>query len=186
MMTRLHVRAGVVAGIFAVALGGCAEMSEMFSFGSDEERAAARAEAETAQLWEMQLMTGRYGAMLAQAREILNLPEPKATGDGFPTGNLDLAKQRTALAAYQVTVAKEFSGDVARACKRGRVPKKVRAHACGEQAKVPDELQTAVEPEVSALAARNDRVGDYVMPWWDTVCAVAPKPKDGTPACPME
>lgn len=176
------LRAVLVAAALGL-LGGCAEMSEMFSITSEQERA----DAEAGQLWEMTLMAGRYGVMLGQAREILNLPEPKATGDGFPTGNLDLAKQRADLAAYQASVAKEFAGDVARACKRGRIPKKVRTHACSEQAKIPAELQTPVAAEVAALSTRNDRVGDYVMPWWQEVCDTAPKPKgDDMPACPME
>lgn len=177
-----HALRAVLAAAALGLLGGCAEMSEMFSITSEQERA----DAEAGELWEMTLMAGRYGVMLGQAREILNLPDPKATGDGFPAGNLDLAKQRMQLAAYQASLAREFVGDVSRACKRGRVPKKVRAHACGDQAKLPAELQTAAEPEISALAVRNDRVSEYVMPWWDTVCAIAPKPKDGTPACPME
>lgn len=179
---RIARRVAAAAAVFALA--GCAEFSEWISF--DEGHAEAARQAEASQLWEMTLMAGRYGAMLSQAREILNLPEPKPSADGFPTGNLDLGKQRAALAAYQVTVVKEFAGDVARACKDGRVPKKVRAHACGEKANAPDELKIAAAPKTPALSARNDKVGEYVTPWWDAVCATAPKPKDGTPACPME
>ena len=182
----MSVRSTAVAAAACALLAGCAEFGELISFGDAAERAEAKARAESGQLWEMTLMAGRYGAMLSQAREILNLPEPKPVGDGFPTGDLDPAKQRAALAAYQVSVANEFAGDVARACKQRRVPKSVRAHACGEQAKIPDELRVATAPEVPALSARNDKVGEIVTPWWDAVCATAPKPKDGTPACPME
>ena len=50
------------------------------------------------------------------------------------------------------------------------------------------ELRKAVAPEMQALAIRNDNVGEYVMTWWDAVCATAPKPKDDgdMPACAME
>lgn len=177
-------RSAVVAAVLLTATA-CAEFSEWMSF--DPEYAEAARQAEASQLWEMTLMAGRYGAMLGQVREILSLPEPKLPpGGGFPTGDLDPAKSRAALAAYQVTVAAEFVNDVARACKRGRVPKKVRAHACAQTSKLPAEFRTAVAPEMPALAARNDRVGEFVLPWWSEVCDSAPKPKDGMPACPME
>ncbi len=173
--------------LMALTLASCAEFADLMSFGRDPAREQELVQAEAASLWEMTLMAGRYGVMLGQAREILNLPEPKAVGEGFPTGDVDVAKQREALAQYQASVAAEFVADVARACKRKRVPKKVRTLAC-EQAKMPDELRTPVEPEIQALAVRNDRVGDFVMTWWNEVCAVAPKPKkdDDVPACAME
>lgn len=172
----------------AVALTSCAEFADLMSFGRDPEREQELVQAEAASLWEMTLMAGRYGVMLGQAREILNLPEPKAVGEGFPTGDVDVAKQRQALAQYQASVASEFVVDVAHACKRKRVPKKVRTLACEQQKKLPAELRTPVEPEMQALAVRNDRVGDFVMTWWNEVCAVAPKPKkdDDVPACAME
>jgi hypothetical protein len=183
----MSVRLAAAAAMACVFLSGCAEFSELISFGDAEERAEAKARAESAQLWEMTLMAGRYGAMLSQAREILDLPEPKAApGGGFPTGDVDPAKQRAALADYQATVVAEFAGDVTRACKRGRVPKRVRAHACAQQTKLPADLRTPVAPEMPALGARNDQVGAFVTPWWDEVCASAPKPKDDTPVCPME
>ena len=176
---------GAVVAVVLLTASACAEFSEWMSF--DPEHAEAARQAEASQLWEMTLMAGRYGAMLGQAREILNLPEPKLpTGGGFPTGDLDPAKSRAALAAYQVTVAVEFAGDVARACKRGRLPKKVPTHACAQENKLPAEFRTPATAEMPALAARNDRVGDFILPWWSEVCDSAPKPKDGTPACPME
>jgi hypothetical protein len=185
-MNRRSIRTAgraVLATSVMLAAAGCVEW---MPFDIGRKREAAR-EAEASQLWEMTLMAGRYGAMLSQAREILNLPEPKAPpGAGFPTGDLDPAKSRAALADYQVGVATEFADDVARACTRGRVPKKVRAHACAQQTKFPTELRAAAAPEMPALSARNERVGEFVMPWWNAVCASAPKPKDGTPACPME
>jgi hypothetical protein len=52
---------------------------------------------------------------------------------------------------------------------------------------VPADLKAPVQPEIQVLAVRNDRVGEFVMPWWDAVCATAPKPKEGdVPACAME
>lgn len=168
-------------------LGGCADMNEFFSYGDDAERAQARAEAESAQLWEMSIMAGRYGVMLGQAREILNLPEPRGTAESFPNGDQDEAKQREALARYQANVTQAFLTDVASACKRKRVPRDVRMLACEQQTKVPAELTAPVKPEIHQLAVRNDRVGEFVMPWWDAVCAKAPKPREGdVPACVME
>ena len=172
--------------VLAGFLSGCQAFGDFLDFGSAQERAEAQAQADDAHLWEMTLMAGRYGVMLGQAREILNLPEPKRVpGEQFPTGDQDPAKQRAALAKYQADVTAEFAADVGAACKRKRVPASVRKAACGQ--KVPDELRVAVKPEMKALETRNDRVGEVIMPWWDAVCATAPKPKDGdVPACVME
>ena len=176
----------VLTAIALAALGGCAEMSEMFSYGDEQERAEARAQAETAHLWEMTIMAGRYGVMLDQAREILNLPEPR-NAMSFPTGAEDEAKQREDLARYQADVTAEFLSDVSVACKRKRVRRDLRQMACEQQTKVPVELQAPVRPEIQALSVRNDRVGEFIMPWWDAVCATAPKPREGdVPACAME
>lgn len=178
-------RAACAALVLATA--GCAEFAELISPDTDGRKDDAIAQAEAARLWEMTIMAGRYGVMLGQAREILSLPEP-ARGESFPTDDTDHAKQRAALAAYQATVANEFAADVGRACARKRVPKKVRALACAQRAKMPAELRQPVAPEIQALALRNDNVGDFVMTWWDAVCATAAKPKhpDDMPACPME
>jgi hypothetical protein len=182
---RSSLRIALIAVVLA-GLGGCAEMSEMFSYGDEEERAEARAQADTAHLWEMTIMAGRYGVMLGQVREILKLPEPKESMT-FPTGAEDEAQQRAVLARYQASVTAEFLGDLGTACTRRRVPRNVRQMACEQQAKVPAELQAPVKPEIQALAVRNDRVGEFIMPWWDTVCATAPKPREGdVPACAME
>lgn len=167
-------------------LGGCAEMSELFETGDEEKRAEVRAQADTASLWEMTIMAGRYGVMLDQVREILKLPQPKA-GMTFPTDATEEVKQREDLARYQASVTAEFLADVDSACKRKRVRKDLRQMACEQRTKVPSELQAPVKPEIQALAMRNDKVGEFVMPWWDAVCASAPKPKDGdVPACVME
>lgn len=182
---RWQVR-GALTFALAAGLGGCAEMSEMFSYGDEEERAEARAEAEFAHLSEMSIMAGRYGVMLGQAREILNLPEPRESMS-FPTDAQDQAKQREDLARYQASVTAEFLSDAARACSRKRVPRHVRQIACEQRTKVPAELMAPVQPEIQALAVRNDRVGEFIMPWWDAVCALAPKPREGdVPACVME
>jgi hypothetical protein len=172
---------------FALGLSACAEFSEFISFDSAAERALdAKAKADKASLWEMTLMAGRYGVMLDQAREILNLPEPKDYVM-FPSDAPDDQGQRRALADYQVRVTQEFLTDAARACKKRRVPANVRALACKEARKVPAELRVPVAPEMSALEARNDQVGNVITPWWDAVCANAPKAmgNDG-PACAME
>jgi hypothetical protein len=182
----MHLRHALALGALAAALGGCAEMSEMFSTGDAEDRVEARAQADFAHLSEMTIMAGRYGVMLGQVREILKLPEPKASMS-FPTGAEDEAQQRADLARYQASVTAEFLDDLGTACKRKRVPRHVRQMACEQQTKVPAELQAPVKPEIQALAVRNDRVGEFIMPWWDTVCATAPKPREGdVPACVME
>ncbi len=171
----------------AFGLSGCAEFSELISFDSAAERALdEKAKADKASLWEMTLMAGRYGVMLDQAREILNLPEPKEYVM-FPSDAPDDQGQRQALASYQVGVTNEFLTDAARACKKRRVPANVRSHACKEPRKVPAAWRTQVAPEMSALETRNDQVGDVIMSWWNAVCAHATKPKDGdVPACAME
>jgi hypothetical protein len=175
-----------LSSVALCALGGCMEMSEMFSYGDAEERAAARADADFAHLSEMTIMAGRYGVMLGQVREILKLPEPKESM-AFPTDAEDQAKLREDLARYQASVTAEFLSDAARVCKRKRVPRNVRQMACEQQTKVPGELQAPVQPEMQALAIRNDRVGEFIMPWWSAVCALAPKPREGdVPACVME
>lgn len=177
----------VIVSVVAGTLSGCAEFSEWISFESPAERALdAKAQADKAGLWEMTLMAGRYGVMLDQAREILDLPEPKDMVM-FPSDAPDDHGQRQALASYQARVTNEFLVDAARACKKRRVHADVRALACKEQRKVPAAWRTPVAPEISALEARNDQVGDVIMPWWNAVCAHAPKPKDGdVPACAME
>lgn len=183
---RMRFRMAAAAGVIATALGGCAEMSEMLSYGDEQERVEARAQADTAHLWEMTIMAGRYGVMLGQVREILNLPEPKEY-ISFPTGAEDEAKQREDLARYQASVTAEFLADASVACKRKRVPRDLRKMACEQYAKWSGETQAPVKPEFQALAIRNDRVGEFIMPWWDAVCATAPKPREGdVPACVME
>lgn len=183
---KTRVRMCAAAAVVALGLGGCAEMSEMFSTGDAEEHAEARVQADAAHLWEMTIMAGRYGVMLGQVREILKLPEPK-NSMSFPTDAQEEAKQREDLARYQASVTAEFLGDLGTACKRKRVPRDLRKMACEQQTKVPAELQAPVKPEIQALAVRNDRVGEFIMPWWDAVCATAPKPREGdVPACAME
>jgi hypothetical protein len=182
----MNVRLAASVFAIAAALGGCAEMSEMFADGDGEERAVARADADAAHLWEMTIMAGRYGVMLGQVREILKLPEPKESMS-FPTGAEEDAKQREDLARYQASVTAEFLADVAVACQRKRVRRELRQMACEQRTKVPVELKAPVKPEIQALAIRNDRVGEFIMPWWDAVCATAPKPReDDVPACVME
>jgi hypothetical protein len=176
------------AAVLLLSVAGCAEFAELISFEDADQKAEAARQADTASLWEMTLMAGRYGVMLDQAREILKLPEQRDGGATFPTDDTNDAKQRQALAEYQTRVVDEFAIDVGRACARGRVPKDIRALACDQKKKLTPDLRTAVSPEMQALAVRNDRVGEFVMPWWDAVCAKAPKPKsdEDVPACVME
>ncbi|MCE9523153.1 MAG: hypothetical protein K8S25_12075 [Alphaproteobacteria bacterium] len=184
--SRGSVALAVVASL-ALSLSGCAEFAEWMSFDSPAEKAInAKMEADRASLWEMTLMAGRYGVMLDQAREILNLPEPK-NAPSFPTDATDDLGQRKALASYQVSVANQFFADAARACKKRRIPASVRAIACKDQKPVAAVLRAPVPADVAALSTRNDQVGDVIMPWWDAVCAHAPKEKeDDVPACAME
>lgn len=172
------------AALLTFSLSGCAAFSDWMSFGDSDEKL----QADKASLWEMTIMAGRYGVMLDQAREILNLPEPKAlAGEMFPTADEDYRKQLDALAAYQAKVTNEFLADTAQACKRKRVPARVRSLACDQQKKVPAALRTPAVSDMPTLSARNDQVGNVVMPWWESVCALAPKPKEGdVPACAME
>lgn len=184
----LRMVRSAAAGAVLLGVAGCAEFADFITSDTDGRKAEAIQQAEAASLWEMTIMAGRYGVMLDQAREILKLPEQPSGGASFPTGDTEHDKQREALASYQAAVVKEFAVDVGRACARRRVPKKVRALACEQQKMLPVELRTPVAPEMPALAMRNDNVGDFVMTWWDAVCATAPKPKnDGDmPACAME
>ena len=169
--------------VFAGAAGGCAEFSEWISLDNGSE---AKAKAERADLWEMTLMAGRYGVMLDQAREILNLPDPKQPLS-FPTDAHDDQTQRKSLATYQVSVVNQFLADAARACKGRRVPANVKSIACKDQRHVAEALRAPPALELPTLSSRNDQVGNVITPWWDAVCAHAPKAKNGEPsACVME
>jgi hypothetical protein len=186
-MNHRSIWRGALGAAVLLSASGCAEFAELISFEDGDQKATAVAQADAASLWEMTLMAGRYGVMLDQAREILRLPEQQGGGASFPTDDTNDAKQREALATYQVRVVEEFAVDVGRACSLRRTPKKLRAIACEKQKKLPADFRTAVAPNMQALALRNDAVGDFVMPWWDAVCATAPKPKgDDVPACAME
>ena len=175
----------ISAGLF-ISLSGCAEFAEWISFEDTDAKTAAQAKADAASLWEMTLMAGRYGVMLDQAREILNLPDPKA-GPLFPSDAADDKGQRKALAEYQVRVAQEFFADAQRACKQRRTPTQVKSIACKDHQQLVVNMRTPAPPEISALSSRNDQVGNVVTSWWDAVCKAAPKPKKGDePACVME
>lgn len=179
----------IAAVMLSAGLSGCAEMDELMFGDNDPQQAAEIAHAQRESLWEIQLMAGRYGVMLGQAREILGLPEPEP-GEMFPGDTQDVHKQSEELAAYQARVTNEFLRDAATACKRKRVPQGVRKFACEQQKKTPAELRQPTKPELVALSQRNERVGEVIMPWWDAVCAMkrkgrTPKPDDD-PICPME
>ena len=175
-----------ILGISGTGLSGCAIFEDVISF--DDEQTAAASAADQQNLLELSIATGRYGVMLGQAREILRLPEPKAsTGDMIGAAASDSAAERAQLAQAQVKVTSEFIADTARACQKRKLPKGVRSLACEQQKKVPAELHTPVAPEITALSGRNDKVGSFIIEWWDAVCATAPKPRQGEPsACSIE
>jgi hypothetical protein len=168
------------------ALSGCAIFEDVMAPDGDAQTKVASA-ADAQSLTELSISNGRYSVMLGQAREILRLPEPKAAGNDSGVSATDDAQERAQLAKSQALVANEFLADTARACQRRKLSKGVRAVACAQQKKVPADIRTPVAPEIAALSARNDALGDVVMTWWDAVCATAPKPKAGEPsACSIE
>jgi len=174
--------------VAAAAIGGCSEVSSLFGDDAATPPEKARAQADTASVWELTLMAGRYGVMLDQARSILKLPDPEAEGPMFPSDAKEDLAERQALARQQVLVAQEFYADVARACTKKRIPAKLKAMACEHKGGVPADLKTPAALDVAALSARNDALDRVVMPWWDAACATAPKPRseDDEPACIME
>ena len=174
--------------LLAMCLGGCAAFEDWVLIDDDGGKAAALAGAESASLMDLSIATGRYSVMLGQAREILRLPEPRQpAGDGTGAEADNLALERAVLAAQQAQVTNEFLADAARACQRRRVPKGVRSLACEQQRKMPAELRKPTTPELAALTIRNDRVGEFIIEWWDAVCAHAIKPRgDDPPACSIE
>lgn len=174
--------------LLAMCLGGCAAFEDWVSIEDEGGKAAALAGAESASLMDLSISTGRYSVMLGQAREILRLPEPRQpAGDGSGAEADNLAQERASLAAQQAQVTNEFLADAAKACQRRRVPKGVRSLACEQQRKMPSELRKPTTPELAALTIRNDRVGEFIIEWWDAVCALAPKPRgDDPPACSIE
>jgi len=175
------LRIGLMAGA-AVLASACTELT-----GEGDTAAGARADAEAASVWELTLMTGRYGVMLDQARTILKLPEPEAIDSPFPESSGEGLAERKALAAQQVRVASEFYADAARACANKRTPAKLRVMACAQRGGVPAELKQPAALEVAALSARNAALDKVVLPWWDAACAAAPKHgADDEPVCPME
>jgi hypothetical protein len=161
---------------------------DVMSFDDESGQTVRASTDQHAALMELSISTGRYGVMLGQAREILRLPEPAApAGDSVDGSVSDHAKERARIAREQAKVAAEFLEDTQRACQRRKTPRKVRQAACEQQKRMPAELKTAVPAELNALAHRNDQMSEYVIEWWDTVCATAPKPRDGEPsACAIE
>lgn len=145
-------------------------------------------QAHTSDLWEMTIMAGRYGVMLAQAREILGLPEPPPAGENpLASERRGERRERRALARYQAALAKELFADAARAYAAARTPPTVRALACRHRSGMPTPLHKEPKRDLQSLSARNDALGRLIMPWWDAACALAPKPGEGEdPVCVME
>ncbi len=174
---RISVLAALVA-LFAGVVTGCAAQRE-------EQKTT---EASTPDIWEMTIMAGRYGVMLGQARAILGLPEPADRAyDHLSSDTRDETRERLALARYQVAVAAEFYADTAQACTKADAASAIRSLACSHRGGAPAHLRAQARPDLESLSARNDTLGEIVMPWWDAVCATAPPPAEGEdPACVME
>jgi len=172
--------------IACLALPGCAIFEDVMAPDHDAQTKVASA-ADAQSLTELTISNGRYSVMLGQARGILRLPEPKALSNDAAGVATNETQERALLARSQVTVANEFLADTARACQRRKLAKGVRAVACAQKKKAPADIRTPVAPEIAALSARNDALGEAVMTWWNAVCATAPKPKAGEPsACAIE
>ena len=179
----------MVAAVFlTLGLSGCAVFEDVMSFEDDDGQTARVSVDQHAALIELSISTGRYGVMLGQARDILRLPEPAMpTGDSVSGPADDQAQERSRIATEQARVAAEFLEDTARACNRRKLPKKVRLAACEQQKRMPIALKTPVAAELNAISNRNDQMSEYVIEWWDSVCATAPKPRNGEPsACAIE
>jgi hypothetical protein len=176
-------------GVCLVAAGlatGCSDLGALFGEG-EEEAERERAMLEQSTVWEMTIHAGRYSVMLDQVRSILKLPEPATPAPEAPPVAGESLAERRALAAQQVLVASEFYGDVARACARKRVPKKLRQMACAFRGGVPRALRSPAALDVAALSARNEALDKIVLPWWDAACATVPnRGPDDEPICPME
>jgi hypothetical protein len=167
-----------LVALFASVATGCATHRE-------EQRTA---EAYPPDIWEMTIMAGRYGVMLSQARAILGMSEPADRAyDHLSSDQRDETRERVRLARYQVAVASEFFADAALACVKSDAPGNIRTLACTHRGGAPAHLRAQARPNLEALSKRNDALGELIMPWWDAVCATAPKPAEGEdPACVME
>jgi hypothetical protein len=175
----------VAAALLALTAAGCAMFEDMVT--PDEDGAqVSRNEAEASTLFELSIMTGRYGVMLDQAREILRLPSQRSTVFSAPADQEGIAAQRVELARQQAAIANEFLGDAKKACQRRRLPKDVKAIACETRRTMPAELRTPVNPELPSLQKRSDDMGEFIITWWEVACAAAPKRRDDEPVCPME
>jgi hypothetical protein len=175
----------VAAALLALPAAGCAMFEDMVTPDEDGTQ-VSRSEAEASTLFELSIMTGRYGVMLDQAREILRLPQPRPTAPSELADEGSTAAQRAELARQQAAIANEFLVDARKACQLRRLPKDVKSIACETRRKVPAELRTPVKPELPSLQKRSDDMGEFIITWWEAACATAPKRRDDEPVCPME
>jgi hypothetical protein len=163
------------AGMFPVSL------SERGNPGGAVSDAGA-VEARVAELW---IATGRYGVMLSQARGILGLKEPNGLS-GVVTEDSMLEEVR-AIALQQAMIGRELLADTRLTCTLIDVPIAARTLACATARDLPPGFQQPVAPEISAVLERDAALGDFVMRWWNGVCALAPEAlPDEAPACAIE
>jgi hypothetical protein len=134
---------------------------------------------------ELSIATGRYGVMLAQAREILGLKEPAGLSVAAPAAST--VQELQGIADQQAAIARELLADTRLACSRPDVPAAARELACAVERDMPPGLQRPIAPAVDAISDRDAALGSLVMRWWAGVCALAPQVHaDEPPACAIE
>jgi len=163
---------------------GCSVLNLARDLSGADERIEQETEFE-ARLLELAIATGRYGVMLAQAREILGLAEPSA-----PAGTPSMESLPDALARIselQAGIARELLADTQIACSRDGLALPLRQLACVTLEKLSPKFAVPVSPVLAEVSARDEALGAIVMRWWDGVCASVPEPPDGEmPVCPIE
>lgn len=138
-----------------------------------------------ARIVELSIATGRYGVMLAQARDILGLKELAELSGAAPAAGM--LQELQGIADQQVAIARELLADTRQACSRPDVPVAARELACVVERDMPSGLQRPIAPAVDAISERDGELGRFVMRWWNGVCALAPQPRADEPsACAIE
>lgn len=174
------------AAAVASCLSGCSVYEDIMRQDEDETRPRLSPE-DASRVMELYIATGRYGVMLAQARDILRLPETVVSPEATPSPAGDPVQELKSISEQQVRVARELAGDTLVACNRAGVPDDVRRVACETAKAVPASMQTAVPAQLGAVASRDGALGGLVMRWWEQVCSTAPKAAGGEPhACAIE
>lgn len=172
----------------ACLLPACSVVEDMLGAGDEPVPQAQPTSADLQSLSDLTITTGRYGVMLGQVREILQLPEPAPAGSGAAepparTFNDELA----ALARQQASIARELLVDAGAACQRPALPRAVRDMACSTRDALAGGAKQEAGPSLKAIAARDAGLGPIVLRWWDSVCATVPQTGIGDPhACSIE